>query len=219
MIIRHDAQLPPTIHHSQQTKVIVLDPLASSRFLAQRKLIQQIILQQQFMSLATISIAKDRLSRTLNAIPQLLLMTSQHQLEQISDRLSILLNLSLGSWVQDSQTSINMPLVRIDAQRDVDLDILNPTHIPRHLPRKLIVRRPRSAHGQESRMRHRLRISCNAIMSFGSQLDMLALKARQDFRDKIVARVRGAVLDQHQGLAFGVYTWSVEGVARDDFDV
>lgn len=61
-------------------------------------------------------------------------MTSQHQLEQIGDGFSILLDLAFGSRVQDGQAGVNVPFVRIDAESDVDLHILNTTHISRHFP-------------------------------------------------------------------------------------
>ena len=73
-------------------------------------------------------------------------MAAKHQLEELSDRLSILPNLLLRPLIQDCQTCIDVPLVGVNAQHNVAFDVLNTTNIPIHLPGKLVVRMPGRAH-------------------------------------------------------------------------
>ena len=178
--------------------MVVLHPLAGSRFLSQTELIKQIILQEQLMPIVTclIHVSKHGFTCRFDALAQLFFMTSQHQLEQIGDGFSILLDLAFGSRVQDGQAGVNVPFVRIDAESDVDLHILNTTHISRHFPGELVVGRPSRAHGEESCMGDCLCVCGDAVVSFGCEFDVLAFETRQDFGDEIVAGVGGAVLDE-----------------------
>lgn len=173
MIIRHNPQLPPTIHHRQQTQMIIRRPLL--RHLPQRKPIQHLIPQQQILPIP--SRCKHRRPRRPNPLLQLRPMPAQHQLEQLSYRFRILPYLRLSRRVQDRQASINMPLVRINPKCDIRLDIFNPPHIPARLPRKLVIRTPRRAHAQKRRVRDRLRVGGDAVVGFGGEVHVLGAEA------------------------------------------
>jgi hypothetical protein len=56
-------------------------------------------------------------------------------------------------------------------------------------------------------------------MFFGAEVDMLGAEAAEDRLDLGKGRVRGAVLDEDEGLVVGVDIGPVEGVARDNVDV
>lgn len=73
-----------------------------------------------------------------------------------------------------------MPLIAIDAQRDIDLDVLDAPQVPRYLPGELGVGGPRGAHGEEGRVRHRLRVGCYAVVLFGGQDDGLGGEGGED---------------------------------------
>jgi hypothetical protein len=211
MVVRHDAQLRPAIHHSQQTKMVILELLL--RHLTQAKLIQQLVAQQQLMALVAMDAAKDGLARSVHARRELVAVPRQHQLEQLRDRLGVLLDLLLGVRVEDGEPRVDMPFVRVDAQRDVDLDVLDAANVARRFPGELVVGGPGGAHAEEGGVRHGLRVGRDAVVLLARQVHVLGAQAGQDVLDKGEVGVRGAVLDQDQRLAFGVDTRPVERVA------
>lgn len=218
MIVRHDSQLPPTIYNSQQTEVVVLQLLL--RHLAQTKFVQQIIAQQQLLTFfLRMGAAKHRISSRIHPLAQLPFIARQEQLEQLGHGLGVLFNLLLGVWVQDGKTCVHVPLVGVDAKRDVDLDVLDAANVARRLPRELVVGGPRGAHAEEGRMGDGLRVGSDAVVLLAGKVDVLGLEAGENGLDEGEVGVRGAVLDQHEGLAFGVYARPVEGVAGYNADV
>lgn len=162
--------------------MVVLDPL--SRFLAQTETIQQLIIKQQLLALCMTDMTKHSLTSREDALPQLLPMPPEHELIQLRNTSSVLLDLLLGSGVQDGQPGVHVPFVAVDAQRDVDLDVLDPAHVPRYLPRELAVGEPRRAHGQKRRVRHCLCVGCDAVVHFGCKLDVFASQAGEDALDE-----------------------------------
>lgn len=68
-------------------------------------------------------------------------------------------------------------------------------------------------------MRDSLRIGGDAVVLLGGEVDELGLQTAQDGFDLVQGLVGGAVLDEHQGLAFGIDARAVERVAGEDVDV
>lgn len=64
-----------------------------------------------------------------------------------------------------------------------------------------------------------LRVGSDAVVLLAGEVDVLGLQAGEDGLDEGEVGVRGAVLDQYEGLAFGVYARPVEGVAGYNADV
>ena len=100
-------------------------------------------------------------------------MASEHELEEPSDRLGVLLDLLLCVWVQDGEAGVDVPFVRVDAQGDVDLDVLDAAYVARVLPGELVVRHPCSTHAEEGCMRDGLRVGCDAVVLFAGEVDVL----------------------------------------------
>jgi hypothetical protein len=183
MIVRHNAQLPPTIRNRQQTEMIVLQ--LALRHLAQAKPIQQIIPQQQLLPLLLlVRAAKHRFPRRIHAPTQLRLVAREHQLEQLGDAFSILLDLLLGVGVEDGQAGVHVPLVRVDAEGDVDLDVLDAADVARRFPGELVVGGPCGAHAEEGGVRHGLRVGGYAVVLLARQVYVLGLQAREDALDE-----------------------------------
>lgn len=194
--------------------MVILHPLR--RLLAQTKPIQHIILQQQIL----IPVApKHGLGRRIDPVAQLFLMAGQHELEQLSHALGVLADLPLGVGVEDGEACVDMPLVAVDAQRHVDLDVLDAAHVARDLPGKLRVGVPGGAHRQEGGVRDGLRVGRDAVVLGGRQVDVLGVQAGQDALDQLEGRVGGAVLDQDERLPFGIDAGPVERVDGNDLDV
>ena len=91
-------------------------------------------------------------------------MPPKHQLIQFRDALRVLSDLLLGKRVQDGQPSIHMPLLRVDAERKIDLHVLDPAYVAGYLPRELRVGVPGFAHGQEGGVGHGLGISGDPVV-------------------------------------------------------
>lgn len=109
MIIRHNLQLPPAIHHSQQAQMIIRLPLCGG--IAQTEPIKHFIPQQQLCSLLP---RKHSIASRTHPFFQIDLVAREHEFKQDSDRLSVLFDLHLCRWVQDSKTSVDVPFVRVN---------------------------------------------------------------------------------------------------------
>ncbi len=217
MIIRHNPQLPPTIHHRQQTELTILYPLR--RLLSQTKPIEQIILQQQLILAILLRLPEYSCPGGVDPLRECFPMPTKHEFEQLRDTLSILPYLLPSRRVQDSQTGVDVPFIRVDAQHKIDLHVLDPTDVARDLPRELVVGLPGGAHGEECGVRDCLGVGGDAVVLFGGEVDKVGLEAGQDLLDESDSSVRGAVLDYDEGLAFGIDAGAVKGVAGDDLDV
>ena len=64
-----------------------------------------------------------------------------------------------------------------------------------------------------------LRVGSDAVVLLAGEVDVLGLQAGEDVLDECEVGVRGAVLDQYERLAFGVYARPMEGVAGYNADV
>lgn len=218
MVVRHDAQLPPAIHDGQQTEVVVLQ--LALRHLPQAEPVQQVVPQQQLLALGLlVRPAKYGFPRCVHAPRQLRPVPREHQLEQLRHGLGVLLDLLAGVGVEDGEAGIDVPFVGVDAQGDVDLDVLDATNVAGRFPWELVVGGPRGAHAEEGGVGHGLGVGGDAVVLLACEVDVLGLQAREDVLHEGKVCVRGAVFDQHEGLAFRVDARPVEGVARYDADI
>lgn len=157
------------------------------------ELIQQIIPQQQLLPL--VILAKHRFPTGMHTLAQLLPLPRKHQLKQFRDRLGVLLNLLFRIGIEDRQTSVDVPFIRVDAQRDVHFDILDAADVARAVPGELVVGEPGAAHAEEGSVRHGLRVGGDAVVLLRGQVDMLGAQAGHDGFNKGEVGVGGAVFD------------------------
>lgn len=151
--------------------------------------------------------------------PELFAVSGEHELEEFGDGFCILLDLLLCVGVHNGETGVYVPLVRVYAEGDVLLDILNAPDIAARFPRELIVRRPSCAHTEEGGMGDSLRICCDAVVLLGGEVDVLRSEAGHYTLDEVEVIVGCAMLDQDQRLALWINSRAVEGMHRDDADV
>ena len=169
MIIRDNAEFRPAINNRKQTEMAIRRRLFA-RPIGQREPIQYLVLQQQILSFGARS--ENRGTCSLHSTLKLIPVPSNHQFVQVSHRLSILANLLLRRWVEDGEPGIDVPFVRVDAQGDIDLDILDTAHPSSMLPGELIVGLPSGSHAQESSMGDSLCIRCDAVVHLAGEIDM-----------------------------------------------
>ena len=62
-------------------------------------------------------------------------------------------------------------------------------------------------------------VRCDQIMLLGSQIDDVGIEAREYSLEQRKSLLRGAMLDQREGLPLGINFRSVERMAGDDLDV
>lgn len=124
-------------------------------------------------------------------------MSSDHEFVQLSYGLGVLADLLLGCRVQDSKASVHVPFVGVDAQSDIDLNVLNTTHPSSMLPRELLVGLPCGSHTQEGCVSDSLCIRSNAVVHLAGEVDMCRSEAGEDVVNKLEAFVRGSMLDEN----------------------
>lgn len=73
-----------------------------------------------------------------------------------------------------------MPLIRVDAQGDIDFDILDTAYPPSMLPGELIVGLPGGSHAQESSMGDSLRIRGYTVVHLTGEIDMFGAERGKD---------------------------------------
>lgn len=112
-----------------------------------------------------------------------------------------------------------MPFVRVDTQGDVALYIFDSADVTTDFPWELVVRLPRGTHAEERGMCDCLRVSSDAVVGLGRKIDVLGAKTGKDLFDQVKTLIRGAVLNESEWLAFGVYTWAMERMAGHNLDV
>lgn len=138
----------------------------------------------------------------LDAALELLFVAAQHELEELRHAGRVLLDLLLRARVEDCQPGVDVPLVAVDAQRDVDLDVLDAADVPRRLPGELVVRLPGRAHAQEGGMRDGLSVRRDDVVLLRAQIDHLGAEAGEDLLDGSDGVGRGGpVVDDHERLA------------------
>jgi hypothetical protein len=101
--------------------VVVLELLLGD--CSERKLVEQVVPQKQLLAVEVFT--KDSFTRSMDPFAQLVPLSGEHELEQLCDRLGILLDLPFRIWVENSEACIDVPLVGVDAQGNVHLDVLN----------------------------------------------------------------------------------------------
>jgi hypothetical protein len=150
---------------------------------------------------------------------ELFTISGEHELEELSDGLGILLDLFLCVGVQDGKAGIHVPLVRVDAEGDVLLDVFDATDVAARFPWELVVGGPCGAHAEEGGMRDGLCVRRDAVVLLGGEVDVLRSKTGHDILDKREVVVGCTMLDQDQRLPFRVDARPVEGVHGNDADV
>lgn len=169
MIIRDNAQSPPTIDHGQQTQMIVGCPLL--RYFPQRKSIQDLVSQQQLL-VPTVTLEDCRSGR-LDPFLQRFTMSTEHQLEKLGHRLGVLSDLLLGGRVQDGETGVHVPFVRVNPEGNVDLDVFDAANISVDLPRELVVGPPCRTHAEEGGVCDSLGVCGDPVVCFRREVDVL----------------------------------------------
>ncbi len=169
MVVGIDAELAPAVRHGEEAQMVVFEALL--RDLAEAEAIEDIVFEQQF--LPDSAPAEDGFSGRQDALPQLVSVAGEHELEELRDGLGVLLDLLLGVWVQDGEAGVDVPFVGVDAQGDVDLDVLDAADVARVFPRELLVRLPRGAHAEECGVRDGLRVCRDTVVLFAGEIDML----------------------------------------------
>ena len=112
-----------------------------------------------------------------------------------------------------------MPLLAVDAEHGVDLDVLDAADVAAELPGELGVCVPGLAHAEEGGVGDGLGVGGDAVVLQGREVDEARAEAGEHRLDPAKGRVRGPVLDQHQGLVERVDGRAVQGVDGDDVDV
>lgn len=133
--------------------------------------------------MAVVAAAKHEVAGVLDALGELEALALKYQLEQLRDRGRVLADLAPSGRVEDGQAGVHVPLVTVDTQCHVDLDVLDAARPALLLPGELVVGSPGRAHAQEGGVRHRLGVSRDAVVLLGRQMHELGLEARQDVGD------------------------------------
>lgn len=198
VVVGHDAQRAPAVDHGEQAQVVVGQRLALLGLLPQAEAVEQAVLQQRRRRPLgrLVLLAENLLLGRVHAPPQLVVLALEHQLVQLRRAARVLRDLLARLRVQDRQPRVHVPVLRVDAQRQVDLCVLDPAHVPRPLPRELLHRVPRLAHRQERHVRHRLRVRRDAVVLARRQVHVLGVEAPEDSLDPGERLVRRAVLDE-----------------------
>lgn len=112
-----------------------------------------------------------------------------------------------------------MPLVGVDTECDILLNVLNAADVAARLPRKLVVCRPCCTHAKKGGMSDSLSVRCYAVVLLSREVDMRRAQTGHDIFHERKLFISGTVLDQDQGLAFRVDTGAVERVYGDDANI
>lgn len=173
--------------------MVVLEPLLRRWNLAQRKLIQHFVLEEQ---VARGLRSKDSGARGVYAGAQFVFLAREHELEELGHAFGVLLDLLLRRGIQDREAGVDVPFVCVDAERDVDFDVLDAADVARQFPRELVVGQPGGAHGEEGRVRYGLRVGGNAVVLLRGEVDVLGFQTGEHCFDEVEGGVCGAVFDQ-----------------------
>lgn len=120
--------------------------------------------------------AKHSFSGNFNACLEFLPMTAKHKFEELRDGLSVLPDLLFSPRVEYGKACIDVPLVGVDAEHEIALDVFNTANIAVNFPRELVVREPCRTHAQKGSMCHSLRVCCDPIMLLGGETDVVGAK-------------------------------------------
>lgn len=120
----------------------------------------------------------------------------QHELVQLCGAARILRDLFAGLRIEDCEASVDVPTCRVNPHGEVDLDVLNPTDVPRAFPGELLHGVPGFAHREEGGMGDGLSVGGDAVVLTRCQVNMFAVKAAEDRLDFSKGGIGCAVLDQ-----------------------
>ena len=143
----------------------------------------------------------------------------EHELVEVGDAAGVLGDLLPGLGVEDGEAGVDVPLLAVDAEHGVDLDVLDAADVAAELPGELGVCVPGLAHAEEGGVGDGLGVGGDAVVLQGREVDEARAEAGEHRLDPAKGRVRGPVLDQHQGLVERVDGRAVQGVDGDDVDV
>lgn len=223
MVVRNDAQSTPAVDHGKQREVVVGQGgsrRAAVFRLAEAELVEHIVTEERFTRPLGASFStEDFFLGGVHAGAELVAMTLQHKLEQLGGGLGELSNLLVCFGVEDGEAGVDVPLLGIDAEHEVDLDVFDAADITGSLPGELLGSMPGLAHAEKSGVGNGLGIGRDAVMFIGTQVDNLGVKAREYVLNLGERFVGGAMLDEHQRLALGIDIGAVKGVAGHDVNV
>lgn len=151
--------------------MVVWRRLFSRILIRQRESIKDLIPQQKVLSLGIRF--EDCGTSLFDPLLQLVSFPFDHQLVKLRHGFCILSDLFLGRGIENSETGVDVPFVRIDPESDVDLDVLDSAYPTIDFPGKLIVGVPCSTHAQESSVRHSLGVGCDAVVHLPAKVDIL----------------------------------------------
>lgn len=119
-----------------------------------------------------------------------------------------MLDLSLGGWVEDGETGVDVPLGRVDTEGDIDFDDFDAGDVARSLPGvggglvpccshtadQLRLRLGGGCSPQESSMGHSLRVGSDHVVLFVAQVDVAGLETPEDILDHGHAVFRSSMM-------------------------
>ena len=88
-----------------------------------------------------------------------------------------------------------MPFLGVDAECQVDFDVLNTTNVASYFPGKLLICVPGFAHTEESCMRDCLGIGGDAIMLASGEVDVFRSQAGENMLDFVKTFLGSTMLD------------------------
>lgn len=130
VIVGHNVERSPAIHHGEQAEMIVR-PRGRIGGFSQRKgrqdggLDQRSALPARRRRRAT----KDLFSSGVDPAAEALEVAFEHELVQRRHTLGVLGDLLFGFGVQDGEPGVHVPFLAVDAEHCVDLDVLDAAHV------------------------------------------------------------------------------------------
>ena len=220
MVVRDDAQHTPAVDHSEQAEMIVGQGRAVVGTTTKAELVEHTAAQQRTgRPLGAVLGTEHLLLGGVDAGTQLLAASLEHQVVELRGRPGELVDLLVGFGVEDGEPCVDVPLLRVDAQHQVDFDVFDAAYVACPLPRELCIGVPCLAHAQERRVRDGLRVGRDTVVLLSRQVDMLGVETAEDRLNFVEGLIRGTVVDQHQWLPLGVNTGAMERVTGDDVHI
>lgn len=211
VVVGYDPQGRPAVHHGQEREMVVRQGRVG--FLAQAEAVEDVVFEQGTVApFGRVFFAKDLFLRCVDSLSEFVCSTLQHEVVQLRGALGELIDLSMRLGVQDGEAGIDVPFLGVDAQHEVDLDILDPADVAGAFPGELLVGVPCLAHGEEGGVGDGLGVGRDTVMFLGGEIDNFGVQAAEDGFHLGEGGVRGTVLDQDEGLAARVNVGAVEGM-------